>query len=114
MKVYEKKPTPIVRLSFGHNLSIAFEETTVDNVYDLAIRVFSSMQHKKVIRFTGSPFTSPKEDKLILTVRHELGAKKTNSRSKTMFSITAEKAKRYFEDNYKDHIRHDEIKKTRN
>ena len=110
MKVYKQEHKEIVRISFGSKHSISFEDTSVNEVYDLTIKVLSKMKLKRTININGSPFDRPtKELSIILSVRHESGAYKLRgykgkSKSKTMFGITGIEAKEYFEKHYKDHL----------
>jgi hypothetical protein len=110
MKVYEQKHKEIVRISFGPKHSMSFEDTTVKDVFDLAIRVFSEYKLERRIVFKGNPFDKPESgNKLIVTIRHESGAYakrgyKGKSKSKTMFGLTGKQAKEYFVENYEKYL----------
>ena len=110
MKEYKQEHTEIVRLSFGSKKSISFQDTSVAEVYDLALKVFSEMTVTRTIELEASPLDKPMEKlSLIMTIRHESGAYKLRgykgkSKSKTLFGLTVEEAYDYFHKHYKRYL----------
>jgi hypothetical protein len=105
MKLYEQKQTDIVRIKFGSGESLSFTDATVDQVFDVAMRVFSDMVVNKTVETT--PLTKPGSPvKVILLVRDESKYKKgegykVKSKSKTVYGLSPKQAKDYFLENYK-------------
>lgn len=110
MKVYEQTEFNVVRISFGPKDSMTFQDTTIDELYGIAYRMFSKLKINKTIKLKGNPFNKPTVDvSLVLSIREEkasLKAKgyKGKSRNKTMYGLTGPEAKKYFEDHYKEYL----------
>ena len=100
MKVYNRTPR-LVRISFGSSHSVAFEDTTVQELFDLAIRIFSDIGISRSYSVSGSPVDHQSFQKILLSVRESVGSdKKGKSLKKTLYCITGEEAKEYFMKHY--------------
>lgn len=107
MKVFKPKKVEIVRIQFGNSKSISFEDTTIHEVFDVMVNVFSELKLNTTLELKNhSVFTKPST--LIVSrvnVRYEgFNYKKTNhkgaSKNKTLYGINQEDAYNYFKDNY--------------
>lgn len=106
MKIYKIHENPIVRISFGSNKSISFEETTTEQVYDVFLKVFNDIKINKVIELKNfNPFKKPHTNiSLTVTIRAEKGKKFDKSKSKTIYGLDDFEAMDIFIKNYKKYI----------
>jgi len=109
MELFEKDNRELIRIQFGYHTSITFTDTTVINLFDIAIKVFSAIKIDKTLVVKGSPLTSPKAElSIILSVREEGSVhgkhQKGKAKSKTMFGLSGEEAKQIFLTHYKNYI----------
>jgi len=96
MKVYiHDNSRKLVRISFGYLESISFENTTVKEVFDKAIEIFS--KEKLNLEFEIKDHNPTKKPEtsiaLVMQVREENQGIKGGSKSKTLYGLTAIQAK---------------------
>lgn len=110
MKEYKKEIVPIVRIQFGKKVdthSISFTDTTVEEVMDVAVKVFKEHRiTKTIVLENASPLsTIMAETSILMHVREEQGSRKMNgSKSKSLYGLTAKEAFEIFKNNYKKFI----------
>lgn len=109
MKIFQKEKTELVRIQFGYNISLTLTDTTLIELFDVVIKVFSAIEIDKTLIVKGSPLSSPKAELSIqLSVREEGYShgkyQKGKARSKTMFGLSGEEAKQIFLDNYEKYL----------
>lgn len=102
MKLYQVNKKPIVRISFGANKSLSFEDTTTEEVFNLFIKVFENHKVNRTIELKDfSPLKKPSASlNLCVTVRAELGKKFDKSKSKTIYGLNDTEAMEVFKNNY--------------
>lgn len=101
----------VVRLYFGSK-SFSFRNTTPKEVFDTAMKAFKEVKINKTIELKNcSVFDSPKSELCLrITARIEASGNKKakfikgNSKSKTIYGLTAEEAKDIFLKYYEKHI----------
>ncbi|MHA2218064.1 MAG: hypothetical protein ACXACY_19185 [Candidatus Hodarchaeales archaeon] len=110
MKIFKiEKVQHIVRISFNAHTSITFEETTIEEVYEIFLKVFKDVETTGALlrhKVLQKPMT---EKKTLITVRQEgvinIATKyKGVSKSKTLYGIAEAEAKKIFMDNYENFI----------
>lgn len=110
MKLFKIEKSPkIVRISFNAHVSVTFEETTIDEVYELALKVFKDVHvANMIVEHNVLEKPQPKK-KTLLQVREEGIAysdskHKGPSKSKTLYGINEEEAKKHFLENYEHYM----------
>ena len=109
MKEFKRvDPKDLVRIQFGTKHSMSFTDTTVEEVMDIAKKVFSDVRINKTIRLDDwCPMNAPSSQvSLVLYVRKEKGGK-TNpnyrtagSKNKTIYGLTGEEAMKMFRERF--------------
>jgi len=110
MKLFKKETNSIVRIQFG-NKSVAFQETSVTEVMDVAIKVFKNTKVTKTINIENAcPLDPPrKEIGINIYVREEGGAYKKSgykgkSKNKTIYGLKEDEALAIFLENYEKYL----------
>ncbi len=105
MKEYKKEVNRIVRIKIGSR-SLTFRDTTIDRVFDVAIKVFENVTYQTPVQCV---LESPLKTKTTIYIREEGTAFKDNSykgesRSKTLYGIKSLDAFALFRDTYEKYI----------
>ncbi len=110
MKLHEEQATTLIRIQFGMKevtKSVSFEDTTVFEVYDLFLKVFSDWKITKTLKLENHcPLSTIKSNtSLTCMIREEFGReKKPASKSKSLYGVSSLEAHDYFVKNYKKHL----------
>ena len=107
MKRYEQKIVPLIRIQFGTK-SMSFTDTTVEEMFSLFLEIFSDVKIDINVNVKDwCPLHKPSNAiDLTVYIREEIGSKKmNNSKSKTLYGISAEKAMEIFEKNYENYYK---------
>lgn len=110
MKVYERSQGSIIRVGFGNHISMSFKETTLEEVWDVVVKVFKNTKITSVIEVKDHcPFDTPQKSiGLRLSVRYE-GAThgsryKGQGKYKTLYGLTDKEAMKIFQENYEKYL----------
>jgi hypothetical protein len=103
MKIYRvERADNIIRLSFNAHISISFEETTIEEVYNLFLKAFENVEVESCVlqhNVLKKPMT---KHKVLVQVRNEGVIEGKNrgykgvSKSKTLYGIREDEAKKLF------------------
>jgi hypothetical protein len=99
MKVHiPKEPNKLIRISFGYIESVSLEETTVNDVYNKAIDIFSKQKVKLTFEVDNhNPIKKPETSiGMVMQIREEDKGIKGGSKSKTLYGLTPKEAKDIF------------------
>lgn len=106
MRLLKEENLDHVRISFGYK-SITFADTTVEEVYNLAIKIFSRAKVNATIELKNhNPLKKPSAElTLLMTVREEGSRHRNNghkgkSKNKTLYGLSDEHAMEIFKDGY--------------
>lgn len=102
MKIYSKPPpTDLILIQFGGKKSVSFTETTVQEVLNKFLDIFSKLDIERTVTLKGSPLDSPKKSGAItVQVRHyRSGIPRKGGRSRQVYGLTSEEACKLFKDN---------------
>lgn len=107
MKVYRIDTNKLVRIEFRGGKSISFTDTTIEEVFDTAIKTFKNVVVGSEVKLVNHcPLNKPETTlSTVMSVREEEGILKGKSKSKQLYGLTPMEAYDLFVNNYEKHLK---------